>query len=86
MEYAEYFVVGAAEAHVIGLLEVKVPFLEDVEKINEGDSLEIDLSSGIIKNLTQGKTYKTQAFPEFLQEIVENGGLMNWVKAKREAK
>ena len=52
----------------------------DVDKIREGDILEIDLSAGIIRNLMQGTTYKTQAFPEFLQEIVKQGGLMSWVK------
>jgi len=59
-----------------------LPFLEleDVNKINDGDELEIDLSSGIIKNLTQNKIFKTQAFPEFLQNIVREGGLINWLK------
>jgi 3-isopropylmalate dehydratase small subunit len=53
-----------------------------VDKIQDGDVLEIDLSSGIIKNITQNQTYKTQAFPEFLQEIVKQGGLMSWIKTK----
>jgi 3-isopropylmalate/(R)-2-methylmalate dehydratase small subunit len=65
-------------------INVGLPFLEleDTSAIAEGDELEIDLSSGIIKNLTQGNNYKTQAFPEFLQEIVKHNGLMNWIKAK----
>jgi 3-isopropylmalate/(R)-2-methylmalate dehydratase small subunit len=63
-------------------INIGLPFLElqDIEKINDGDTLEIDLGSGIIKNLSKNETYKTQAFPEFLQEIVRQGGLMNWVK------
>jgi len=44
--------------------------------------IEIDLSSGVIKNITQGKNYKTQAFPEFLQEIVSCGGLIEYIKKK----
>ncbi|MFH1269477.1 MAG: 3-isopropylmalate dehydratase small subunit [Candidatus Omnitrophota bacterium] len=63
-------------------INVGLPFLqlEDVDKINDGDSLEIDLTGGIIKNLATNKIYKTEPFPEFLQEIVTQGGLMNWMK------
>ena len=63
-------------------INIGLPFLEsaDVDKINDGDIIEIDLSCGVIKNITQDKNYKTQAFPGFLQEIVGCGGLINWVK------
>ncbi len=63
-------------------INIGLPFLEslDVDKINDGDMVEIDLTSGVIKNITQDKNYRTQAFPKFLQEIVESGGLINWVK------
>lgn len=66
-------------------INIGLPFLEsgDAEKINEGDLLEIDLSSGIIKNLTENKTYQTQAFPVFLQDIVKRGGLINWIKSRK---
>jgi 3-isopropylmalate/(R)-2-methylmalate dehydratase small subunit len=62
-------------------INIGLPFLEaqDVDKIKEGDMLEIDLTSGIIKNITQHQTYKTEAFPEFLQELVADGGLMNYI-------
>ena len=65
-------------------INIGLPFLEleEADKINEGDSLEVDLDNGVIKNLTQNKTYKTQAFPLFLQEIVEDGGLMNYIKKR----
>ncbi|MCX5709853.1 MAG: 3-isopropylmalate dehydratase small subunit [Candidatus Omnitrophica bacterium] len=65
-------------------INIGLPFLEsqDTDAINEGDILEIDLSSGIIKNLTQNITYKTAPFPKFLQDIVEDGGLMNYIKEK----
>ncbi len=63
-------------------INIGLPFLqlEEIEGISDGDLLEIDLSSGIIKNLTTNKTYRTQAFPEFLREIVKQGGLMNYIK------
>jgi len=65
-------------------INIGLPFLEldKTDEISEGDLLEIDLASGIIKNLSKDKTYKTQAFPRFLQEIVEEGGLMNHIKKK----
>ena len=65
-------------------INIGLPFLEseDIGKINDGDIIEIDLTSGVIKNITQGKNYKTQAFPEFLQQIVESGGLINYIKKK----
>ena len=65
-------------------INIGLPFLESFEgdKIAEGDEIEIDLSSGTIKNITQGKTFTTQPFPAFLQEVIAQGGLMNWLKAK----
>lgn len=65
-------------------INIGLPFLEskDVDRIQDGDALEIDLSSGLIKNFTKNETYKTQAFPQFLQEIVKYAGLINWVKLR----
>jgi 3-isopropylmalate/(R)-2-methylmalate dehydratase small subunit len=65
-------------------INIGLPFLEldKIGEIEEGDALEIDLSSGTIKNLSKSQVYKTEAFPEFLQEIVEDGGLMNYMKKK----
>ena len=66
-------------------INIGLPFLEslDVDKINDGDIIEIDLTSGVIKNISQDKNYKTQAFPEFLQQIVESGGLINYIKKQK---
>jgi len=63
-------------------INIGLPFLEleRIDKINDGDSLEIDLANGIIKNLSQEQAYKTQPFPKFLQQIIEKGGLMNWMR------
>ena len=65
-------------------INIGLPFLElkEVDKIKDGDALEIDLASGIIKNLSKNESYKTQAFPEFLQEIVKAGGLIQYIKSK----
>lgn len=59
----------------IGLAIVECP--EAAEAISEGDKVEADLDNGIIRNLTTGAEYKTAPFPEFVQKIIENGGLIN---------
>ncbi|MFA6170311.1 MAG: 3-isopropylmalate dehydratase small subunit [Candidatus Margulisiibacteriota bacterium] len=64
-------------------INIGLPILESpqaAEEINEGDKLEVELSSGTIKDKTSGKTYKAQAFPEFMQKIVDKGGLINYLK------
>lgn len=61
----------------IGLAIVECP--EAAEEISEGDTVEADMDNGIIRDLTTGKEYKTQPFPEFIQKIIENGGLMQSV-------
>ncbi|MFH0732407.1 MAG: 3-isopropylmalate dehydratase small subunit [Candidatus Omnitrophota bacterium] len=64
-------------------INIGLPILESEQaarEIKQSDSLEIDLEIGIIKNLTQGKQYKTQSFPKFMQQIIDAGGLMNWIK------
>jgi len=55
---------------------------EAVDEINHGDELEVDLDSGVIRNLTTGKEYKAAKFPEELQAILRAGGLMEYAKAK----
>ena len=53
---------------------------EAAKNIKDGDEVEVDFDSGVIKNLTDGKTYQAQPFPEFIQNIIKNGGLMNSIK------
>ena len=66
-------------------INIGLPFLEfkDVDQILDGDLLEINLSSGIIKNLNRQRNYQSQAFPEFLQAMIKAGGLMEWLKEQR---
>lgn len=65
-------------------INIGLPFLEskEVDKISDGDQLEIDLSNGIIKNLSKKKQYNTQQFPKFIQDIIKQAGLMNYIKRK----
>ena len=61
----------------IGLAIVECP--EAAAEINEGDKVEANLDNGIIRDITTGREYKTAPFPEFVQKIIENGGLMQSV-------
>ena len=62
----------------IGLAIVECP--EAAEAIENGHKVEADLDNGIISDLTTGKEYKTQPFPEFIQKIITNGGLIESIK------
>jgi 3-isopropylmalate/(R)-2-methylmalate dehydratase small subunit len=53
---------------------------EASEKIEDGDEVEIDFESGVITNVTKGEQYTGQAFPEFLIDIINKGGLLNSLK------
>lgn len=61
----------------IGLAIVECP--EAAAGIEEGDTVEADLDSGIIRDLTTGAEYHTAPFPPFVQEIIAHGGLMQSV-------
>ena len=49
-----------------------------------GDRLKVDLAAGTVENLTQGKTYESEAFPPFMQELIDRGGLLEYVKSRVE--
>jgi len=53
---------------------------DEVKKIDDGDQLEIDAQAGVIKNVTKGLTIETQPVPPFMQNILNKGGLVNYVK------
>ncbi|MBQ7727983.1 MAG: 3-isopropylmalate dehydratase small subunit [Clostridia bacterium] len=44
--------------------------------IQQGDEVSVDFDTGIISNLSTGKTYQAQPFPPFIQKIIEEGGLL----------
>lgn len=66
-------------------INIGLVFLESdgVDNILDSDLLEIDLANGIIKNTSKNQTHKTFALSQFLQEIIRQKGLMNWMKFKR---
>ncbi len=60
----------------IGLLAVEC----DTEKINQGDEIELDLSQGIIKNLTQKTEIEITPLPEVMIKILNDGGLAKHIE------
>ena len=65
-------------AITIGLAIVECP--EAVDGIADGDRIEADLDNGVIYNRTTGKSFQTQPFPAFIQQIIENGGLVSSIQ------
>ncbi len=55
---------------------------EAADDIKEGDIVKVDFDSGVITNETTGKTYQGQAFPEFMQKIIDSEGLVNYINNK----
>ncbi len=53
---------------------------EAVDGISDGDKVVVDLDNGVIYNRTTGKSFKTQPFPEFIQKIITNGGLVKSIQ------
>ena len=64
-------------------INIGLPILEcdeAVKKIDAGDELEVDFKSGLIKNLTKNQQYQGEGFPEFMQKIIDNDGLIGYIK------
>ena len=64
----------------IGLPIIECP--EAAQNIEEGNEIEVDFDSGKIYNKTKNEEYQGQAFPEFMQKIISNGGLINYINNK----
>jgi 3-isopropylmalate/(R)-2-methylmalate dehydratase small subunit len=64
----------------MGLAIMECP--EAAEAINDGDELDVDFDSGVIKNLTSGSSYQAEPFPEFIKKIIEADGLVGYISKK----
>lgn len=62
----------------IGLPILECP--EAADGISAGDEVSVDFDTGVITNITTGKTYKAQPFPPFIQNIIASGGLLASLK------
>ena len=65
----------------IGMPIIECP--EAAKAISNGDQVEIDFDSGVITDKTTGQSYQGQAFPPFMQKIIEAGGLGNYINEKK---
>ena len=54
--------------------------LEESAEIEEGDTVKVDMDKGEVINISQAKTYKFAPIPEFMQELVDAGGLIEFAK------
>ena len=52
---------------------------EAAEAIKAGDTVSIDFDTGVITDETTGQSFKGQAFPEFMQKIIDSEGLINYI-------
>lgn len=64
----------------IGLPIIESP--EAASKIENNDVVEIDFNSGEIRNISKNEVYFGQAYPEFIQNIIQNDGLVSYIKTK----
>ena len=66
-------------------INIGLPLLECPEAVagtDDGDTLEVDLSRGRIKNITRGKTFTAEPYPEFMAELIAAGGLIEYTKKR----
>lgn len=94
-EHAPLAFIGAGVAAVVAAnfariffrnsINVGLPILECpavVGKVKKGDALSIDTEKGVITNKTTGEEFFAQPFPEFLSELIAEGGLVNYAKKR----
>ncbi len=84
-------VIAASFARIFyrNAINIGLPILESKDasiSISEGDVVVVDLENGTIENKTTGKSWESEPFPEFMQQIINAGGLINRTKLKLEGK
>ncbi len=65
---------------------IGLPLLESEEAVRalaEGDTVSVDLETGTIVNEKRGETYAANPIPSFMAELINAGGLVNYIKAKK---
>lgn len=66
-------------------INIGLPIIECKEAahdIDDGDEVEVDFDTGLITDITKGTTYQGQAFPAFMQKIIDCEGLVNYINQK----
>jgi 3-isopropylmalate/(R)-2-methylmalate dehydratase small subunit len=70
-------------------LNIGLPIFESaeaVEGIDDGDVIEVEPATGVIRNTTKGTEYKSAEFPPFMRELIDSGGLVPYVERRLAAK
>ena len=62
-------------------VNIGLPLIEikEVDEIDEGDVLEIDLANGIVKNISKNKEYNFIPMPKFMLDVINEGGIENYI-------
>lgn len=66
-------------------INIGLPLLESTEAVDntsDGDTLEVDLARGRITNLSNGKVFTAKPYPEFMSELINAGGLIEYTKKR----
>ena len=66
-------------------INLGLPILESPEAIDgseAGDELEVELETGVIRNLTRNATFQAKPYPDFMLELVQAGGLVEYTKRR----
>ncbi|MDD5398450.1 MAG: 3-isopropylmalate dehydratase small subunit [Dehalococcoidia bacterium] len=80
-------VIGKSFARIFfrNAINTGLPLLEcaeAVDNIKQGDTIEVDLPTGTITNLSTGKMFKAKPYPGFMMEIIDSGGLIEHTRKK----
>jgi 3-isopropylmalate/(R)-2-methylmalate dehydratase small subunit len=70
-------------------INIGLPLLEcdrAVDETEASDTLEVELSSGRIKNLTKNMEFQAEAYPDFMAELIAAGGLVEYTKKRLESR
>ena len=83
-------VIAASFARIFyrNAINIGFPILECPEAaqaISSGDKVSVDFATGVITDETTGRIFQATAFPGFINKIIENGGLLPYLKARQDA-
>ena len=66
----------------VGLAIMECP--EAAKAISKGDIVKADFDTGIIENVTKNEKYQSKPFPDFINGIIANGGLLEYTRKQTE--
>ena len=80
-------VVAASFARIFyrNSFNIGLPIIESPEasrEVRTGDEIEVDLAAGVVRNHTAGAIYAAARVPEFMQRLLEAGGIVGYVRAQ----